>query len=184
VSRSPTFGVAGALIGLLLLLGLFDRAAAQDTPIGDAIKATYLYKFPPYIGWPDDTVGHAPQFSICVIGADPFGPLLDRAVSGQQIDGRAVVIRRLPAFDPAAGCLIVFAGGSPAQPVPAILAAARRAPVLTVTDGQDGPDKGIINFVIADNRVRFEIDDRAAVQAGFTISSKLLSLALNAQPRN
>jgi hypothetical protein len=178
VTRSPIRGgIAASVIGLLLSIS----AAAQDGSIGAAIKATYLYKFPPYVEWPDDTIGHAQQFAICIVGADPFGALLDRAVSGQQIDDRPVVVRRLAAFDPGAGCLIVFAAG----PVHDILAAARGSPVLTVTDvGQGAPDKGIINFVIVDNRVRFEIDDRAAAQAGFTISSKLLSLALSIQPRN
>jgi hypothetical protein len=175
VVRSPISGIAASVIGLLLSMS----AAAQD--VGTAIKATYLYKFPPYIEWPDDTLGHAAQFPICLVGADPFGPLLDRAVGGQQIAGRPIVIRRLAAFDAGAGCLIVFAAG----PVHDILAAAQGSPVLTVTDvGQDAPDKGMINIVIVDNRVRFEIDDKAAARAGFTISSKLLSLALNIQPRN
>ena len=175
----PRSGIAASIIGLLLL-SLCD-AWAQDSSVGTAIKATYLYKFPPYIEWPDDTLGKARQFTICIVGADPFGALLDRAVSGQQVEDRPIVIRRLAAFDAGAGCLIVFAAG----PVHDILAAAQGSPVLTVTDvGQDARDKGMINFVIVDNRVRFEIDDRAAARAGFTISSKLLSLALNIQPRN
>jgi hypothetical protein len=100
------------------------------------------------------------------------------------MDGRPIVVRRLPAFDPGAGCMIVFAAGSAAQ-LHDTLAAVRGSPALSVTDvEQDAPDKGIINFVIADNRVRFEIDDKAAAQAGFTISSKLLSLAINIRPRN
>ncbi len=54
------------------------------------------------------------------------------------------------------------------------------APVLTVTDGATDPAaKGIINFVIADDRVRFEIDNSAALADGLTISSKLLSLAVH-----
>jgi YfiR/HmsC-like len=51
--------------------------------------------------------------------------------------------------------------------------------VLTVTDGAADPDnRGIINFVISDGRVRFEIDNLAAEASRLTISSKLLSLAV------
>lgn len=58
------------------------------------------------------------------------------------------------------------------------LAAMKGAPVLTVTDEATHPaDRGIISFVIADNHVRFDIDDAAAAQSGLVISSKLLSLA-------
>jgi len=57
--------------------------------------------------------------------------------------------------------------------------------VLTVTDSMTDPrSKGIINFVIDNNRVRFEIDNRAAAENGLTISSKLLSLAISVRPRS
>jgi hypothetical protein len=37
---------------------------------------------------------------------------------------------------------------------------------------------GMINFVLEDNRVRFEVNKTAAEQTGMKISSKLLSLAV------
>jgi hypothetical protein len=52
--------------------------------------------------------------------------------------------------------------------------------VLTVSDVRG---LGIINFVVKDNRVRFDVDDEAAAQSGLTISSKLLGFALNVKPR-
>jgi hypothetical protein len=56
--------------------------------------------------------------------------------------------------------------------------------VLTVTDDQlHGPSTGIVNFIIANNRVRFDIDAEAATQNGLVISSKLMNLALNAKRR-
>ena len=56
-------------------------------------------------------------------------------------------------------------------------------PVLTVTDAADDAGaKGMINFVIAAGRVRFEIDDVAARAGGLVISSKLLSLAVSVKP--
>jgi hypothetical protein len=91
----------------------------------------------------------------------------------------------LRAFDHGDVCHILFAAGSAAQPVADILAASRGKPVLTITDDQrDDRAKGTINFVIQDNRVRFEIDNRGAAQDGLAISSKLLSLAIAVRPRN
>jgi hypothetical protein len=111
--------------------------------------------------------------------------MLDQAVSGQQIKDRPVLIRRMPIFNPEAGCLLVYATGSAVQPVPTILAALRGRAVLSVTDNErDGQTRGILNFVIADNRVRFEIDDAAAAESGLVISSKLLSLAIRVRPRS
>jgi YfiR/HmsC-like len=42
---------------------------------------------------------------------------------------------------------------------------------------------GVVNFVLRDNRVRFEIDENAASEDGLTISSKLLQLAVRVRPQ-
>jgi hypothetical protein len=40
----------------------------------------------------------------------------------------------------------------------------------------------MINFVLENNKIRFQINDQAARDAGLKISSKLLSLALRPSP--
>jgi hypothetical protein len=52
-------------------------------------------------------------------------------------------------------------------------------PVLTVTDGQTQPGAtGMINFILVQGHVRFEINRNAAVASRLEISSKLLTLAV------
>jgi hypothetical protein len=52
--------------------------------------------------------------------------------------------------------------------------------VLTVTDAStDGRVRGMIHFVVVDNRVRFHIDQVRASESGLAISSRLLALALS-----
>lgn len=58
-----------------------------------------------------------------------------------------------------------------------ILAELAGAPVLTVSEIEGfGRRGGIINFYLEENRVRFEINPRAAEAGGLRISSELLSL--------
>jgi hypothetical protein len=54
--------------------------------------------------------------------------------------------------------------------------------VLTVTDGEWRPHRGMVDFEISGGRVRFNIDQAAANAAGLTISSKLLDVALSVRP--
>jgi hypothetical protein len=70
--------------------------------------------------------------------------------------------------------------GSPSGTNPAdILEQVRGRPVLTVTDAERDPSaKGVVNFVLDSNRVRFEIDQAGAAEQGLSISSKLLGLAV------
>jgi YfiR/HmsC-like len=183
---------AASVVFRLLLLASWGAASiapisvlAQSNTVELAIKATYLYKFPPFVEWPASALPPGGYFAICIVGDDPFGAMLDQAVTGQQIKDRPILVRRMVIFNADAGCQIVYATGSAMQPVPVILAALRGRPVLSVTDSdREGQPRGILNFMIAENRIRFEIDDAAAAESGLVISSKLLSLAIRVRPRS
>ncbi len=176
-----------AVLAALAALATFAEVSqAKDGPPVYAVKATFLYKFEPYVTWPGPASATAANtFNICVVGDDPFGRLLDQAVSSERVGGRPILVRRLGAVDRGQGCQIVYLTGSRTQSVADALRSVRGSPVLTVTDADSSANtKGIIHFVVRDNRVRFEIDDQAAAQNGLVISSKLLSLALSTRPRS
>ncbi len=172
------------LSAVLLLAVLFTAGARADTDLEYAIKANYLYKFLPFIQWPSGTFQTQDQpFYICIIGPDPFGSLLDDAVKDQQVDGHDLQVKRLRVAEPGTDCRVMYitsmAGRSAAQG----LSAMRGSPVLTITSDGDNYAHGIINFVLRDNHVRFEIDGEEAAQNHLDISSKLLDLAVSVIPR-
>lgn len=158
---------------------------AQAASLETAIEATYLYKFAPFIEWPGGLAPASDDFLICVVGDDPFDGNLDRAVAGEHVGTRPIVLRRLGDATPQTVCDIMYVGGSPRQNVASALAAIAGLPVLTVTDrSRNGGPAGIINFVVQNDRVRFEIDEAAATRNGLRISSKLLSLAVSVRRRS
>lgn len=155
---------------------ILPGAAGADS-LEYPVKAAFLYKFGSYVEWPASAFSDATTpLTLCVIGHDPFGAILDKTVQGRVVGAHPVVIRRMPTVSRAANCHIAFLGGSGEQSVAEAARALADAPVLTVTEGVQAP--GAIRLVVRDNRVRFEIDQRAAQQAGVTISSKLLNLAV------
>jgi hypothetical protein len=162
------------------LLGAPPTHARAQTPLETAVKAAYLLKFGAFVEWPATAFdGPAGPVHICISGPDPFGALLDRAVEGQLIAGRSITVQRMDHVDKGADCHILFVAASPRQPVADALERVRGAPVLTVTDnGPDPASRGVIDFVLRDNHVRFRIDGRTAGEGGLAISSKLLSLAV------
>jgi hypothetical protein len=172
---------ARALAALALaVVALAGPARAGGGSLEAAIKATYLYKFTPFVDWPEGGATASGPFVLCIVGADPFGSLLDRVVAGQSVGARPIVVRRLDTTQHAAGCQIMYLGGSPAQSVAEAAKAVRGAPVLTVAEGQS--TGAIVGFVVRDQRVRFVIDIHAAAENNLKISSKLLSLSLDVQP--
>jgi len=116
---------------------------------------------------------------ICVQGADPFGPVLDRATAGQAVGTHPIAVKRLARLDAGSGCQIAYVGGGPGQSQAQALQALDGAPVLTVTDeAQRSPAKGIVQLLLDGGKVRFSIDAGQADRNGVAISSKLLALAV------
>jgi YfiR/HmsC-like len=180
VARRQPKALGKILVACNLVAMLLPHVVkADDGTLEFAVKAAFVTKFIPFVGWPNGALASAGGvFRICVAGRDPFGDLLDRAADRQSIAGFPVTIRRVPVVARSTGCQVLYASGSPEQPVADMLAAVRGTPVLTLTDQATDPkSRGMINFIISDNRVRFEIDEAAAEQNGLTISSKLLGLA-------
>ena len=177
----PPFLPGGAVATGLMILSLGAAGPSNADPsLEYAVKATYLYKLAPFVSWPLTALPptNAPLV-ICVQGADPFGPLLDRAIAGQSVGPHPVQVRRLARLDPAAGCQIAYVSGGAAQSQAQALQAVEGAPVLTVTDdAQKSPAKGIVQLLLDGGKVRFSIDAGQADRNGVTISSKLLALAV------
>lgn len=169
-----------AVMAVALLAGLDASSCAADDSLAVAVKATYLYKFAPFVTWPPPSAANAP-FMICVVGSDPFGGQLDRAVANQTFGARPYQVVRLETIAAGSGCDIAYLGGGAKQSVAAALDAVKGAPVLTITE--DGPNKGMgsgmISFKMQAGKVRFRVDQVAASQSGLQISSKLLNLAIS-----
>ncbi|HZK90919.1 MAG TPA: YfiR family protein [Stellaceae bacterium] len=165
-----------------LLPAFFPAATAwgQDNPLEIAIKATYLVKFAGFVEWPAAAFESAASpLNICIVGT-PLAGVADRAVAGQAVGQHPLAVRHIAAATHGGGCHILFTAGAVQQPVETALDAVRHEPVLTVTDlPTTAARKGIINFVLQNGHVRFEIDDREAGQDGLRISSQLLALAVN-----
>lgn len=155
---------------------------AAENAVEYGVKGAYLYKLLPFVNWPQQVFA-APDspITICIVGHDPFGGALDKAVADQRIGQHPIAVRR-NATPGDASCQAVFIGIDDPRVGGDALHAFDGKPVLTVTDsGAQQP--GIVAFVIEQDHVRFDIDDATAAKDGIVISSKLLNLARSVKPR-
>ena len=158
-----------------VLLGIVpgQSARADEASLEYAVKATYLYKFAPFVTWPPAATQKS-TFDLCLSGNDDVTRLAPEAAEGQAVNGKPLTIRHLAAGESADSCQILYVASSPTAPF--LLDAVRNKPVLTITDAA-ATNHGIIGFTIVQHHVRFDIDNSLAASAGLSISSKLLSLA-------
>jgi hypothetical protein len=181
-------------LGFLLAAALPGRwlAQAQESrPPDYRVKAAFIYNFGKFVEWPDAAFAstNAPLV-IGVLGGDPFHGDCERIVVNKSINGHPVIVRQIshpagarqpPDYSDLKSCHILFISASATGNLPEILDALRGASVLTVTDNLDrfATSGVIINLVMENESVRFEINDDAARHAGLKISSKLLTLRTN-----
>lgn len=162
---------------------------AQDSRPGEyQVKAAYLYNFIRFVEWPAAPAAiKSGPLAICVLGKDPFGPVLDSILSGEAIGGSSLVAKRISKPEDALACRVVFVGASEESHLKDILTVLDKASVLTVSDIPKFSERGgMIEFVLDGDKVRFEVNVSNARDAGLTVSSDLLRVAVavkrNSQP--
>jgi hypothetical protein len=117
-------------------------------------------------------------FVIGVLGDDPFGPELD-AIQEKTINGRQITIKRFQTIDDILLCHLLFFSFGEKEMVKKALQKINNKNILTVGEAEGfAQTGGMIGFVQEQNKIRFEINRAAAANAGLTISSKLLKLAI------
>lgn len=140
------------------------------------VKAAFLYQFARFVEWPAGPATSA--FCIGVLGEDPFGPALDRAVEGKAVAGRPLVVRRSHKLEDLEPCPLLFVGHLQTERLEAVLARTARLPILTVGESEDfARAGGMVRFFREGNHVRFDINLPAAQEAGLQLSSRQLAIA-------
>jgi hypothetical protein len=172
--------MAAAVIVILFLFSFSVRAFAQnDSPSEYQVKAAFLFNFAKFVDWPSGTYP-APQspFAICVLGDDPFGPVLENTLAGKSLGTHPVVLRRTKDLAEARRCQVVFVSASESHRYAEVVEGVRGARVLLVGETEGFASAGgAVEFTLEGNHVRFAINPEAAQRAGLTLSSKLLMLA-------
>jgi hypothetical protein len=157
------------------------------------VKAAFLYNFIMFVDWPQGKITDSNEpLVISIIGKDPFEGAFE-PIKDKLVNGREVVIKRFEGLeelkksetelnraveDIRKGHLL-FICRSEEKVVSQIVNLVKDSNVLTVGDMPKFLETGggIINFVMEEEKVRFEINAVTASQAGLQIRSQLLRLA-------
>jgi hypothetical protein len=149
------------------------RAQARFTEY--EVKAAFLYNFAKFVDWGDDA---SDPLVLAVLGDDPFGATLERALRDRLVRGRPIRVRRAARAGAIGDADVVFVCASERGRLDGVLAALRERAVLTVGDFERFAQRGgMIEFISRENRVHFRINLGATRRAGVRLSSRLLAVA-------
>jgi len=190
------------LVILFLALSVTSVAAnaGEDSTSSQEyqIKAAFLYNFLKFVDWPQGkTFDTNEPVVIGIIGSAPlenaFKPIEGKA---EDVHGKTVVVKYFKSFEELMKsgenskdnlqkelealrkCHLLFICSSEQKNLSQILDAVKDSYVLTVGESPEFIGLGgIINFVLEDEKMRFEINVAAADKAQLKIRSQLLRLA-------
>jgi len=165
----------GAFSLVLLVLALCHQAGTQAQMEEHEAKAAFVLKLVNFVEWP---AGGQNSLTIGTVGADETADALTRLANGKSVNGKAVVVRRLAPDADLKGIDVLYIGSSQAKNLASLFERARGGNVLTIgeTDGFDQRG-GMVNLLVSEGRIKFEVNPHAAEKAHLQISSRLLSLA-------
>jgi hypothetical protein len=171
-----------AAITVAALAGGVGTLRAQDLEY--KVKAGFLYNFLSFIEWTASPPASTAPFRVCVIGADPFGPILDDMMKGERVGQRPIEVSRPADEEAAASCQVVFVARTYDARLPTIVRMAAGKGVLIVGESAKVlPACGSIAFVQESDRLRFDVNINALRRQGLRASSKLLRVARDASKR-
>ena len=173
------------IIGILFLLlsAPLPHAAAGDTsaPTKESlIKAAYLLNFARFTQWPDDAFSRAnAPVVIGVIGTTPLRKALP-SITQKKVQKRPLIIRDIKKAEDLKNCHILFVGEN-LQLYDGLDELFKRLvmqPTLTVSSRPEfSLNGGMLNFVLIQNKIRFEVNLKNIQRANLSMSSRLLKIA-------
>jgi hypothetical protein len=146
------------------------------------VKGAFLFNFIRLVDWPAPASGNATPLPLCVLGESPIvGPLESLAVT--PVKGRRLVVRRLATVSDARDCEVLFISERATTDLDGLVRTITGS-VLTVSEIDTDERVGsVINFIVEDDRVGFDVNVQAAARAQLSISARLLSVARSVDGR-
>lgn len=142
------------------------------------MKAVFLYNFTRYFEWPEKKKEN--NFIIYVVGKnESLMSELKNLSSKKKVGNQEIEIKNTPHFDSDIISNIIYFSPNIINPISDAASKNKKQGALIVGETPESCNKGAsINFVIIDNKLKFEYNKNAAVKAGLETKEDFKALAL------
>ena len=157
---------------LLLLAFTFDVDAQIEK-----LQAFFIYNFTKYIEWPPDY--QAGNFDILVLGNSAIDTHLKDIASSKKVGNQTIIIKRISSVNEISKCHIVFISKEKSDELPNVISRIGSNSILIITEKNGLASMGsAINFVIVNDKQKFELNKRNVTKYGLKISNQIDALAI------
>lgn len=162
----------------ILLMGSSAIPVHQDINSQQYVfKAAFLFRFIEYIDWKKNS--KTGTFNFAVLGQSPITEQMRIIAAKEKINKKKIKVAEYENISEVGFYNILFVSENSPVLIEDVVSKFAGKPVLIVTEKEGYAEKGAhINFFISDNKLKFEINQKAASKAGIKISSQLLRHAV------
>lgn len=141
------------------------------------LKAAFIYKFTNYIEW-DPQIAND-NFIIGILGTSPIESKLTEIANTKKVNNKKIIIRKYNKPAEIGLCHILFISQNTSGPLKDIISKVAGKGTLIISEKAGYAAQGTgINFILANNKLKFEANPKALNAAGLKASSQLLKLAI------
>lgn len=169
------------LAALLLIVIVGTNALALEVVYRyreSRVETAFLFNFSKFVTWPETSFGDRNSPIIfAVFDAERYAAASE-SLTGRQIGGRALEVRKIVDIDEALNSHLLFIGAAEAPRLDKHLAAIAGRPILTVSDIEGFAARGgMVELFKRERKIRFGIQMAPVRKSGLNISSEVLRLA-------
>lgn len=138
-------------------------------------QAIFIYNFTRLIEWPNKDG----DFVIANIGSNELHADLEKFTTGKRVGAQRIVVKKYKDVSEIEKCNIIIVGSSKTSRLQEIIEKIGRNHTLIVTEKAGSLDLGsAINFVMNNDKLKFELRSANTSKHGLKISSQLESMAI------
>lgn len=161
---------------LFLLPCLLAGTAMAQTETEASLKAVFIYNFTKYIEWDSSTQNT--DFVIGIIGSSGVTSSLREIARTNTAKNRQMIVKVFNRPEDISGCQVLFIPQNCPYSLRSVLSKAGKG-VLTVSEKEGFASRGAaLNFVVVNDKLKFEANLDAIYSAGLKAGSQLLKLAI------
>jgi hypothetical protein len=165
-----------ALLTFICLQSSFWMKTNAQTSVAQA-QAVFIYNFTRLIEWPSDF--KTGNFIIGVFGANDVYSEIKNFTDGKTVGNQPITVVKFSSPQAVTKCHILFVPFGKTKDLPAIIGALGGSKTLIITERKGALEEGsTINFVIVEDKLKFELKASNASKLGLKISSNLENMAI------
>jgi hypothetical protein len=160
---------------LFISVFLITNAAYMQTSISKA-QSLYIYNFSRMIEWPASY--RTGDFIIGILGSSDVATELEAYTKGKKVGNQNIVIMKYKLPAEIQQCHILFIPFIKTKLMPEVISVVGNKSTLIIAEKSGALNEGAaINFIILDDKMKFEVKTENATKLGLKLSAKLTEMS-------